>query len=189
MSGIEIFFSVDVESDGPIPGPNSMLSFGCAAFKDYKMASGVNYNLKTLEGASGDPSTMEWWGKQPDAWEACRKDLVSPEYAMTEFVKWVEAICDKHKGRPVFVGYPTGYDFTFMYWYLIKFTGKSPFSFSALDVKTMAWVMLGCRAFKDASKKNFPKYWFGNHKHTHIALDDAIEQGEMFCNMLREVRK
>ena len=28
----EIYLSVDVEADGPIPGPYSMLSFGIAAF-------------------------------------------------------------------------------------------------------------------------------------------------------------
>ena len=30
----EIYISVDIETDGPIPGPNSMLSFGAAAFSD-----------------------------------------------------------------------------------------------------------------------------------------------------------
>ena len=32
MSSNEIFVSTDVEADGPIPGPNSMLSFGSAAY-------------------------------------------------------------------------------------------------------------------------------------------------------------
>jgi hypothetical protein len=31
MSSKEIYVSTDVEVDGPIPGPNSMLSFGSAA--------------------------------------------------------------------------------------------------------------------------------------------------------------
>ena len=29
----EIYVSTDVEADGPIPGPNSMLSFASAAYK------------------------------------------------------------------------------------------------------------------------------------------------------------
>ncbi len=28
----EIYISTDVKADGPIPGQNSMLSFGCAAY-------------------------------------------------------------------------------------------------------------------------------------------------------------
>jgi hypothetical protein len=31
-----------------------------------------------------------------------------------------------------------------------------------------------------------PRAWFDDVPHTHVALDDAIEQGRMFCNMLRE---
>jgi hypothetical protein len=31
-----------------------------------------------------------------------------------------------------------------------------------------------------------PKRWFARYPHTHIALDDAIEQGALFCNMLSE---
>jgi hypothetical protein len=29
---MEIYVSTDIEADGPIPGPNSMLSFGSAAY-------------------------------------------------------------------------------------------------------------------------------------------------------------
>jgi hypothetical protein len=31
-----------------------------------------------------------------------------------------------------------------------------------------------------------PKHWFPKDKHTHIAVDDAIEQGKLFCNILKE---
>jgi hypothetical protein len=37
-------------------------------------------------------------------------------------------------------------------------------------------------------KPRFPKHWFDDHPHTHVALDDAIEQGALFCNMLKELR-
>jgi hypothetical protein len=33
-----------------------------------------------------------------------------------------------------------------------------------------------------------PKHWFDKLPHTHVALDDAIEQGALFCNMLKENR-
>jgi hypothetical protein len=29
-----------------------------------------------------------------------------------------------------------------------------------------------------------PKEWFDDLPHTHVALDDALEQGALFCNML-----
>ena len=62
----EIYVSTDVETDGPIPGPNSMLSFGSAAYRaDKKLIATFSANLDTLPGAAGDPKTMAWWQQQP----------------------------------------------------------------------------------------------------------------------------
>ena len=30
-----------------------------------------------------------------------------------------------------------------------------------------------------------PPDWFDAVPHTHVAIDDAIEQGRLFCNMLK----
>lgn len=180
----EIYISTDIESDGPIPGPNSMLSFGSAAFlADGTMIDTFSRNMETIEGAKADPSTAAWWLTQPEAWEACRKDLVAPETAMKAYVDWVK----KLPGKPVFVGYPAGFDFLFIYWYLIKFAGESPFSFSALDIKTFAMCMLKSD-YRNTTKRNMPKRWFGDIPHNHVALDDAIGQGQLFCKILQESR-
>jgi hypothetical protein len=176
----EVYVSTDVESDGPIPGPNSMLSFASAAFLANKtLVSTFTANLETLPGAQGDPRTMAWWETQPEAWAACRSNLRPPAEAMTEYLAWLKRL----PGRPVFVAYPAGYDFTFVYWYLIRFTGESPFSHSALDVKTLAMALLGT-GYRDSVKRNMPRAWFDDQPHTHVALDDALGQGMLFCNML-----
>lgn len=61
----EIYSSTDIESDGPIPGPNSMLSFASAAFTaDKKLVSTFSANLETLPGATGDPKP--WNGGRPN---------------------------------------------------------------------------------------------------------------------------
>ena len=103
---------------------------------------------------------------------------------MPDYVKWVKSL----PGKPVFVAYPAGYDFTFMYWYMIRFAGESPFSHSALDIKTFAMAMLR-KGYRDSTKRNMPVRWFDPSPHTHVALDDAIEQGKLFCNMLEENNK
>jgi DNA polymerase III alpha subunit (gram-positive type) len=183
----ELYFSVDIESDGKIPGKNSMLSFGCAVFtKDGKMVDTYSANLDTLPNALPDPDTMEWWKGQKEAWEACRKNTRPAEVVMPEFVAWVKKVAGRDS--PVFVGYPTGFDFTFMYWYMRAFAGESPFSFSALDIKTLAMGVLNTD-FRKTTKKVFPRSWFGKSRHSHVALDDAIEQGELFCNILAEIRR
>jgi hypothetical protein len=180
----EVYVSTDVETDGPIPGPYSMLSFASVAYRaDKTLVSTFSANLETLPGATGHPPTMDWWRKHPDAWEATRQDLMEPETAMRRYLAWVKGL----PGRPVFVAYPAGFDFLFVYWYLIRFTGESPFSFSALDVKTFAMALLKCD-YRDAVKRNIPRRWFDPMPHSHIALDDALEQGALFCNMLAENR-
>ncbi len=178
----EIYVSTDVESDGPIPGPNSMLSFASAAYRcDKQLIATFSANLHTLPGATADPGTMSWWKDHADAYDATRTNLEQPEAAMRRYLAWLKAL----PGRPVFVAYPAGYDFLFVYWYLIRFAGESPFSFSALDIKTYAMAMLKIE-YRDAVKRNMPARWFDELPHTHKALDDALEQGALFCNMLAE---
>lgn len=184
--GREIYISTDVESDGPLPGPNSMLSFASVALTDAgDVMSTFERNLELLPDATPCLGTMDWWQKQPEAWAACRENPMPVEQAMHEYVAWVTEL----PGTPVFVAYPAGYDFMFMYWYMIKFAGSSPFSFSALDMKTFAMCLLK-RDFRKTTKGAFPKRWFDNRfKHTHKAIDDAMEQGLMFINMLNDSRK
>ena len=177
----EIYISTDVETDGPIPGPHSMLSFGSAAYTaDKKLHSTFSANLETLEGAVAHPKTAEWWATQPEAWAACRSNLETPASAMTRYVEWIKGL----KGKPVFVAYPAGFDFLFVYWYLIRFVGESPFSHSALDMKTYAMALLKTE-YRNSTKRNMPKGWLDDMPHTHVALNDAIEQGALFCNMLK----
>ncbi|MEJ8847044.1 exonuclease [Variovorax rhizosphaerae] len=180
----EIYISTDVETDGHIPGPHSMLSFGSAAYTaDKQLLSTFSANLETLPDATAHPKTAEWWATQPAAWAACRSNLQSPGQAMKAYVGWIRSL----PGRPVFVAYPAGFDFLFIYWYLIRFAGESPFSHSALDMKTFAMAVLKTD-YRDSTKRNMPKRWFDDLPHSHVALDDAIEQGALFCNMLAENR-
>ena len=162
-----------------------MLSFASAAFLvDRTLVGTFTANLETLPGASGYPETMEWWQLHPDAWEATRADPEDPANVMKRYVSWLKGL----PGKPVFVAYPAGFDFLFVYWYLIRFAGESPFSFSALDVKTFAMVLLRTE-YRHAVKRNMPRHWFDPLPHTHRALDDAVEQGALFCNMLAENRR
>ena len=178
----EIYVSTDIEADGPIPGPYSMLSFASAAYMaDKKLVSTFAANLETLPEAQAHPHTKAWWNRNPEAWAICRQNCRPPAIAMKHYVAWLKQL----PGKPVFVGYPAAYDFMFVYWYMIKFVGESPFSHSALDIKTYAMAVLK-KAYRESTKRNMPKHWFDNLPHTHVALDDAIEQGALFCNILSE---
>lgn len=205
----QLYVSVDIESDGPIPGPHSMLSFGASAFLITPKEAGIGIppgklvsvgtlgalselgtfsrNLDLLPDAVPEPSTTEFWAKNQDAYNATRLDTKPPEEAMREFATWL----NQWGYKPTFVGYPVTFDFMFVHWYMIRFTGSDPFGFQGLDMKTMSWMLLGCDTFHGASKRNFPGRWFHGvpKKHTHVAIDDAIEQGIIFRNMLEDATK
>ena len=62
----EIYVSVDIEADGPIPGDYSLLALGSAAYDDCgKLVSTFTANLAPLDGAKQDPDTMEVLESQP----------------------------------------------------------------------------------------------------------------------------
>jgi hypothetical protein len=182
----EIYVSTDIEADGPIPGPHSMLSLASAAYRpDKTVAASFTANLDTLPGATPDARTQAWWRGFPEAWEQCRQGARPAEVVMREYAAWLKAL----PGRPVFLGFPASWDFMWVYWYLVRFTGERPFRESALDVRSYA---MGMRkvSFQETSRTYLPKRWFdADLPHTHVALDDALEQGAMFCNMLAENRR
>jgi hypothetical protein len=189
----EIFVSVDVETDGPIPGPHSMLSIGCAAYRVAGVAGAAeaaealidtfSANLEMLPGASGHPRTMAWWQTQPAAWAAHRQDCVPPERAMRDLVAWVRGL----PGTPVFVAYPVTFDFMFVQWYLFRFAGTAPFAHSGLDMRTLAMALTNSD-WRHTARPDLPERWQVPLPHTHVALEDALEQGAMFCKMLAELR-
>jgi hypothetical protein len=185
----EIYFSVDIETDGPIPGQNSMLSLGAVALDTAgNELSTFTINFTELNGAVSDKDTMEWWAKQPAIIvEAARSNPQPPLAAIHQFDHWVRMVAGEREAKPVFVGYPAGFDFLFVYWYLVKFTGGSPFSFSALDIKTFAMAAMGT-GYRDVSKKTLEPFMPKDLRHTHVALDDAREQGQLFINLLKHAR-
>ena len=181
----EWYCSVDLETNGPIPGDFSMLSLGAAAFTPTgTLLSTFSANLKLLSGARECPDTMKFWSENQEAYNLTRQDMRDPKLALEQFVNWVNG----HSGKPVCVCYPAGFDFTWLYYYMVHFGLKSPFSFSALDIKTFAMAVMKTE-YRQSTKKNMPKHWFPDDPHTHIAVDDAIEQGKLFCNMLKENTK
>ena len=182
---MEIYVSTDVETDGPIPGVYSMLSIGSAAYlPDKTYLGGFTANLERLPDAAQNPETMKWWQGQPEAWAACRENVQTPVEAMRKYLAWLKSL----PGEPIFVAYPAAFDFMFVCWYLNRFTGENPFGWHALDIKTFAMALTG-RDFLDTVKRNMPRQWFDDLPYTHKALDDAVSQGALFCNMLAEHRR
>lgn|SRR5690606_5458119 len=178
----EIYFSTDVETDGPSPGLNSMLSLGSVVYNtQFEEIGEFSINLEPRPNAIQDPYTMKWWDKHPAAWEAARRNPVASGEAMVAYVKWVRSF----PGIPVFVASPAVFDWGFVERYLQLYVGINPFHFNVIDIDSYAMAMLRL-PISSCHKANYPPHWIPEEKHTHIAIEDAREQGKLFMNMFRE---
>jgi DNA polymerase III alpha subunit (gram-positive type) len=176
----EMYVSTDIETDGPTPGLNSMLSLASVVYDRNKAPiTSFAVNLETLPEASPHPVTWRWWRTQPEAWAACRRNPEPPATAMDSYLEWLGGL----PGQPVFVAYPATFDFAFVSYYLMRFTGENPFGFAGLDIKSYAMALTG-EAFRQTTRERMPSELFDDLPHTHIAVDDAREQGALFCNLL-----
>jgi hypothetical protein len=186
-----IYLSIDVETDGPIPGAYSMLSFGVAAFNSAgRVVDTFEANLGLLPDAKQNPDTMAWWykdKKQTALYVKTRENIKSPTQAMKEYVLWQEGIMKKHNARLCYMGYPIVFDQMFVYWYAMYFAGEDHAGFNGIDIKTYASAALQ-RPYKKTYKKTMPRRWFSDRPHTHIAIDDALEQGELGINIMKELK-
>jgi DNA polymerase III alpha subunit (gram-positive type) len=176
----EIYVSTDIETDGWHPGENSMLSLGSAAyFSDKTLIDTFTRNLDILPDAEPNPETMEWWKTQPEAWAACRQDCQPADKAILEYHQWLVDL----PGQIIFVGEPVAFDYPMVTYYLNRFANDNPFGYRVIDIRSLAMGLLGCN-YTESSKDSLPDEFNDDMPHSHIALDDAKEQGEIFCNLL-----
>jgi hypothetical protein len=180
----DLYFSADIEADGPIPGPYSMLSFGLAVAGrfDGKVFEVCNPEGQTfyreLRPISNefDPKALQVSHLDRDALLQGGED---PTKAMTDATDWVR----KHTGedRAVVVAFPASFDWLFLYWYFVSFSRRdSPFDFSScLDLKTAYQQRAGV-VMDAAGLSRLPPELRSGRPHTHNALDDAVQQAEIF---------
>ncbi len=174
----EVYISVDIEASGPIPGEFSMLSIGACVVNEPELvfyAELKPYNNNFLA------KSMEVNGL---SMEKLAKEGEEPASAMARFETWILKVA---KGdRPVLVAHNATFDWSFTHWYFMKFLGRDPFGISGIDIKAYYMGKLNTAWGETTKKKMDPKFR-SSRKHTHNALDDAIEQGEISKKLLQAI--
>ena len=184
---VDAYFSADVETDGPIPGPYSMLSFAIVfagsfdgkVFERPKSYDKVFYRELRPISENFEAEALAVNGL--DRERLCEEGF-DPATAMTEACEWVQSQAGTFK--PVLVAYPLSFDWTWLYWYFVRFSKSgSPFDYSrCFDIKT-AIAVKSHVPISDAGKSRLHPALRSAYKHTHHATDDATEQAEIFANV------
>jgi hypothetical protein len=126
----DLHVTTHIHTDGPIPGPHSLLTLTSAAFT----AGGVpistfSANVRELPGATLHPVALADWRTRAEDWLVTRRSSRPPAVAMTAYARWTASL----PGAPVFVADTARPDYLFVYWYLQRFAGLWPFAETCLD--------------------------------------------------------
>lgn len=184
---MDVYFSADVETDGPIPGPFSMLSFGlvlAGTFDGETFTRPQDYRqsfYREIQPISEDFQAEALRVNGLDR-ERLVKEGVPPIAAMTDANEWVKIVAGS--GRPVLVAYPLSFDWSFLYWYFMRYSRSgSPFDYSrCFDIKT-AFAVKAQIPIALAGRSKLFSNLRADSLHTHNALEDAIEQAQIFANL------
>ena len=175
----ELYVAADVEADGPIPGPYSMISLGLAVagmpelrfYTELKPISD-QFDQRALAVSGLDRERLI--AEAPPA-----------EQAMQAAEAWVNSL--RRVGRPVFLAGPAVWDGMFIHWYFIRFRGKSPFgnTGSGIDLRSYWMGLRGVEWVETRKGKIKFELGMSDLPHTHHAGEDAAELAQVFDAVLK----
>ena len=161
---------VDIESDGPIPGDFSMISFGAVLVNDQ-----LN---KTFYGKL-KPISDKYIPVALAVSGFSREETLTfeePQKVMIDFANWIKNICND---RPIFISDNNGFDWMFICWYFHHLTGANPFGFSSQNLGSL---------YKGIEKDTFKNFkHLRKTKHSHHPVEDAKGNAEALLYMKNEM--
>jgi len=165
------YIVVDIESDGPIPGDYSMISFGAVIVND-KLDKTFYGQLKPISDKF-DPQALAISGFDRET----TLGFDDPKTVMLNFEEWIK---ENSKGRPIFISDNNGFDWMFICWYFHHFLNRNPFGYSSRRIGD-----LYCGLVNDtfAQWKHLRKT-----EHTHNPVDDAMGNAEALLHMKNEMQ-
>jgi len=171
----EIYISVDIEASGQIPGEFSMLSIGACVVGNKKETFYIE--LQPVND-SFVPENVAVTGL---LFEELKANGEEPIVAMQKFEKWIMEVSGD--ASPVLAAFNASFDWMFVDWYFRKFLGRNPFGLGGVDIKAYFMGMENV-GWSGAKKRHVYEKFPTEYPHTHNALDDALEQADIFEKML-----
>ncbi len=170
----EVYISVDIERR-PLPPTYSMLSLGAVVVDDPQATFYVELRPTNDEAL---PAAMRVVGRTLADFAKVGR---SPKEAMIGFRDWLAVVAKA--GKPVFVGFNATFEWAFVNFYFHHYLGENPFGIGGIDIKSYYMGLRGCPWEDTRSSRISAQFKTAGLRHTHNALDDAIEQAELFRRM------
>ena len=147
----QFYVSTHIHTDGPIPGPHSLLTVTSVAYTTGgDPIAEFTTNVRELPGATLHPVALQSWRRRAEDWLTTRRASRPPAVAIDAYLRWIE----KLPGEPTLVTDPVGPDHLFLYWYLHRFAGQWPFvrtSTEAARFPRPLCPLSGCRTLAETS--------------------------------------
>ena len=178
MNPDEFYIVVDIEASGPDPSGFAMLSLGACTIT-------APQETLYIELIPDSPNFIsEALAVSDLSLEKLSKTGKTPTEAMQVFADWLERI-NKDRKPPVFTAFNAPFDWMFVNTYFHRYLGYNPFGYKALDIKA-CFMGLHQTRFDQTSHKALCEYYQIGLDLTHHALEDAINEGEIFKAILNE---
>lgn len=181
-----VYFCVDIEASGPVPGLFNMVSIGGVTVRlqgdRHVRGDSFYYELKPV--ADGfDPGAMAIHGITREHLETTGLDAKIVLQKMADFV----AAQVGEGQRPLFVGHNAPFDWMYVAWYFAWAGMKNPFGYNALDTKALAMGTHRCH-WKQSNKERLlewhPELTAPAPDMVHNALADAEFQADILIALL-----
>lgn len=160
---------VDVETDGPIPGDYSMISFG-AVLVDEQLNKSFYGKLKPISDQFIPEALAVSGFTREDT-----NNFDNPKSVMENFAAWLKEVSPN---RPSFISDNNGFDWMFICWYFHHFTGANPFGHSSSNLGSL---------YKGLVKDTYQNFkHLRKTAHTHNPVDDAIGNAEALLTLKKD---
>lgn len=176
----EFYISIDIESAGPSPAFYSMLSIGACTLQMPR--SSFYIELKPVH-EKKDQTALSVSGLD---WHKLVEDGVHPQEAMPMFADWIADVTPEGS-QPIFLAFNAVFDWLFVNEYFYRFYGSNPFGHKALDIKAYYMGLQGV-TWEETAMRYLSENYLNNQNLTHNALQDAVDQAEIFQKMLQETK-
>ena len=164
------WFSVDVESNGPIIGRNQMMSFGAISIHQNLELGEAFWRNLNHDIAFADEETLKFWEQHAEAYNYTKSNCVDVYEAMYQFNEYIK----RHKPPYCFVAKPTWYDYSWIRYHFLIAGLADPFEMKVMDYKQHAYAL----------KIMISKKYKERNPMQHIAINDAVEQAGEFIEFM-----